>query len=238
MRLKITFSTKESLFIPFKSNLEFYTFLRDILKNKGIEDKIFNYSPFRSMNREIKADGIELRTPIHIYITSPIIEYLNVIREYFTEKEEVELFSTKLTLEKIVEIPQIVFSDDNYKFKCLSPITVLKKVMVKGDDQKEVFLNPHDSEFYSKLRADLSEKYRKLYGSLPKDNRLFIEFDKEYINKKRKISKLIDIKGKKIKGWLAPFSMSGNGKFIQIAYDWGLGRLNDYGFGMIDLVRI
>jgi CRISPR-associated endoribonuclease Cas6 len=237
MRLKISFSTEDSFFIPFKSNLEIYTFIMDILKKAGIEDRIFNYSPFRSMNREITQEGIILKTPIHIYISSPVEEYLSVIREYIGNAGDIELFSTILTLEKIIEIPNISFSNDTYKFKCLSPITVLKKIIVKGDDQKEVFLNPHDSEFYAKLRIDLTEKYRKLYGTFPKDARLFIEFDKEYIGKKKKISKLIDIKGKKIKGWLAPFTMAGNGKLIQIAYDWGLGRLNDYGFGMIDIVK-
>ena len=237
MRIKIQISSDNGFFVPFKRAYEVSFFIREILKNTGIEEPYFNFSPFRSMNREISDEGILLRNPIVLYITSPIENYIKIIEDFFKNNQKISLFETELTIEKTVIFPPFEADNEINKFKCLSPITVYKKYITKEKEEKEIFLNPHDSEFYNLIRTNLTEKFRRIYGKLPQKSHLYIQFDKNYLIKKRKISKLVEIKGKKYKAWLSPFTMSGNKEIIQIAYDWGIGQLNSYGFGMIEVVR-
>ncbi len=237
MRIKIQISCENGFFVPFKRAYETSFFIKDILKEAGIEEPYFNFSPFRSMNREISDEGVMLRNPIVLYITSPIENYIKIIEAYFAKNREINLYNTSLKIEKTVIFPPFEAENDTYKFKCLSPITVYKKFLTKDKEEKEAFLNPHDSEFYSVIRTNLIEKFRRIYGKPPLKSHLYIQFDKNYLIKKRKISKLVEIKGKKYKAWLSPFTMSGNKEIIQIAYDWGIGQLNSYGLGMIEIVR-
>ncbi len=237
MRIKIQISCNDGFFVPFRKAYETSFFIREILKSSGITEPYFNFSPFRSMNREISDEGILLKNPIVLYITSPLENYIKTIENYFKENSSIRLFETDLKIEKTVIFPQFEVGDEENKFKCLSPITVYKKYITKENLEKEIFLNPHDSEFYNTIRTNLIEKFKRLYGRLPQKTNLYIQFDKNYLLKKKKISKLVQIKDKKYKAWLSPFTMSGNKEIIQIAYEWGIGQLNSFGLGMIEIVR-
>jgi len=236
MRAKFIFSCGGEFFVPFVCNYKISMFLQNILQENGVKNPIINFSPFRSINREIKNDGIVLQTPVVVYVTSPIDEQIDIIKEQLEENKQIKMFSSDLTLERIIVLPPVDFTEGGYKFKCLSPITVFNK-SYNGEEKKLTFLNPHTSQFYHCLRKNLSEKYKTIYDMSPQNLNLFIEFDKEYVSRKKKISKLITVKDKKYKAWLSPFYMSGNQDLIKLAYEWGLGEMNLYGFGMISIVR-
>ena len=237
MRIKIQISCENGFFVPFKRAYELSYLIRNILKSSDIDEPYFNFSPFRSMNREISDEGIILRNPIVLYITSPFEDYIKIIVDFFKKNKKITLFNTAITIEKTVIFPPLEISDETNKFKCLSPITVFKKYLSKEKEEKEVFLTPHDNEFYNIIRTNLIEKFKRIYGKSPQKTNLYIKFDKNYLMKKRKISKLVEVNGKKYKAWLSPFTMYGNKEIIQIAYEWGMGQLNSFGLGMIEIVR-
>lgn len=238
MRIKIVFFNKNRVHVPFNANKVFSLFLSQIAQENDFPEGSFNFSPLRSMNREVKEDGVLLESPIVWYVTSPFADFVEKVQDRLSESGLIKICDQELLMERAVPLPAPDFTNNPIKFKCLSPITVSKVIRQGGGDgPKEIFFNPHESEFYNRIRLDLIEKYRHCFGTLPKNNRIFLEFDKDYEIKKKKISKLIEIDGEKIKSWLSPFIMAGSPELLSIAYDWGVGNRNPMGFGMVEVVR-
>jgi CRISPR-associated endoribonuclease Cas6 len=52
-----------------------------------------------------------------------------------------------------------------------------------------------------------------------------------------RISKLIDYKGTKIRGYQAPFTVTGPPELLRIGYACGFGDRNSQGFGMVEVAR-
>jgi CRISPR-associated endoribonuclease Cas6 len=50
----------------------------------------------------------------------------------------------------------------------------------------------------------------------------------------RRASVLTDIRGIKVRGWLAPFTIEGSPELIEIGYEAGFGARNSMGFGMAE----
>ncbi len=234
MRLKVVFYSAEGeLLVPYTYSDTLSRFVRKLLGDEG--KRVFTFSPLRAVNREIKENGILLRNPISWYISSPIKNYIYKIEEEILRLPEVELFGERIYVDRTVKLDEKEFHDGKQSFKAMSPIVVRKIIRDKGQT-KMIYYSPYETEFYNILKKDLVEKYKLLYGKEPQSLSFYLEFDKNYCSKRKKISKLIDTGSVKIKGWFAPFKLESTGELIKIAYEWGLGDLNYLGFGMIDTV--
>ena len=64
MRIKIVFFNKNRVHVPFNANKVFSLFLSQIAQENDFPEGSFNFSPLRSMNREVKEDGVLLESPI------------------------------------------------------------------------------------------------------------------------------------------------------------------------------
>ncbi len=229
----VFYSTEGEIFVPYSYAEKLSKFVRQLLGDDS--KRVFTFSPLRSINREIKEEGIILRNPISWYISSPIKNYIYKIEEEILKLPDVELFSNLVYVERTVKLDEKEFRDGKYTFKAMSPI-IVRKIIKDRNSSRMHYYSPYETEFYNILKKDLVEKYKLLYGKEPANSKFFLEFDKDYCSKRKKISKLIDTGSTKLKGWFAPFKIEGSGELIRVAFDWGLGDLNYLGFGMIDTV--
>jgi CRISPR-associated endoribonuclease Cas6 len=120
------------------------------------------------------------------------------------------------------------------RLRALSPVT--ETTGVEGSKHSR-FLDLSDdwSEIVSR---NLSRKFRALHGREPADASLRWTWDRAYVadaeRKGRRLSKLADVRGIKVRGWLAPFIVEGSKELIEIGYEAGYGSRNSMGFGMAE----
>lgn len=99
------------------------------------------------------------------------------------------------------------------------------------------FLSPED-DWSETIRRNLLRKYQALYNLAPEDDRLSWTWGQEYLReserRRRCASVLTDIRGIKIRGWLALFAVEGSTELIEIGYEAGFGSRNSMGFGMAE----
>jgi len=61
-------------------------------------------------------------------------------------------------------------------------------------------------------------------------------FDSDDIRKRRgRVTRMIDIKGIKIRGVMCPFHAAGNPELLFVGYECGFGNRNSVGFGMVEV---
>jgi CRISPR-associated endoribonuclease Cas6 len=104
------------------------------------------------------------------------------------------------------------------------------------EDRSTRYLTPSDpDEFSEAVRRNLLRKYEALYGGAPQDDSLRLEWDSEYVRRERHGgTKLVGIKGIKVRGVLAPFTLAGSTELMALGYDAGIGEKNSMGFGMVE----
>lgn len=172
-------------------------------------------------------------------ISSPIDDFLqNLINGLFEAVEIVLADNYSKDRFRVVQIETIAPPEitDEIRFKCLAPITVSIKGEYNGQPSK-VYLRPDDERFSQLVRQNLIEKYRTLYKREPADSELNFNFDWQDIERRGgigKVSKMIKYKDINIRGYLAPFTVTGNKELIKIGYECGFGSSNSQGFGMVE----
>ena len=86
------------------------------------------------------------------------------------------------------------------------------------------------------------EKHNRVQAERRKKIHFNLEFDREYIKKRRnKIIKVIRLQnGNKqagqVKGVLAPLQIEADPDILSLIYNTGLGHFNSMGFGMVERV--
>ncbi len=121
------------------------------------------------------------------------------------------------------------------RFRCLSPI-IMSTVRQRDGKQSQHYCLPDDPKLSELIRQNLMRKHEAIYGRPPKDDALTFRFDTDYIDKKPgRVTRLVDYKGIKIRGVMAPFYVSGSVALIQTGYDCGFGVKNAIGFGMVEV---
>ena len=120
-------------------------------------------------------------------------------------------------------------------FRCLSPITMSTK-RERGDRLDTHYCLPDDPQFSELVRQNLIRKYEAVYRQPPQEKSFAMTFDQAYIDKnKGRVTRLVDFKGTKIRGVLAPFHVIGAPELIHIGYECGFGDKNSMGFGMVEV---
>jgi CRISPR-associated endoribonuclease Cas6 len=114
---------------------------------------------------------------------------------------------------------------DEYRFKVASPVLVRKN----RDDGTREHLEYSDEEVDKIMSQRMQSKLKEAgFGDEHLDIRIL--FDRDYKNSK---TKLINIKGTRLKANICPVLLSGTDEAVKFAWDVGIGELTGSGFGAL-----
>lgn len=198
--------------------------------------KLFTFSRIETKDAfvDFKSGRIFLNNPyIKLQVSSPIEEFLkNFVFGTFSQKTfRIDKSEFILDSAETIEEPEII---DEMSFRALSPITEA----VRNENSETVYLSPND-EWSEIITRNLQRKHEALYGKSLPNAKVEWKWNEDYFAEEKgykRASKLIDIKGIKVRGWLAPFSVKGNKELIKLGYETGFGNKNSQGFGMAEII--
>lgn len=197
--------------------------------------KLFTFSPLFAARRKAVAEGLVLKDRIDWFISSPKEEFLINLANGILSQGFLLIDKHKLLVDSVEVLSPPAFTGKT-SFKTLSPIVISTGELTDNGSFIKKYLSPFDSRFYRIMEENLRRKYQACYGKEPPGDGITVEFDQEFISKRR-ISKLIDFKGIKIRGWQAPFTAQGNLELIRLGYEAGFGENNSAGFGMVEVTK-
>jgi CRISPR-associated endoribonuclease Cas6 len=225
-----------------RSSSAYATFLHE--QGYGAADrlfKLFTFSPLFGQPRQVVAGHLRLETTaVTWYITSPVEAFIRHLVQGILSLDRLEIAGVPFSITQAETLPEPPFMDE-MRFTCLSPLTM----SVRTTGQRwALYLAPDDPQFAAAIRANLGRKYalvQSLQGKareVPRDKAFSLTFDPHYrARHKGRISKLIDYKGTKIRGYQAPFTVTGPPELLRMGYTCGFGDRNSQGFGMVEVAR-
>lgn len=199
----------------------------------GRRFKLFTFSRLTTRRSRVKEDRLLLEDQtVTLQVSSPVAEFVEHFVTGLFQSETFNIAGARFTLQQAETLPTPVFTG-RMSFRALAPVTESVR-----DEQGGVrFLSPEDDWSEIMLR-NLLRKYQALHGHAPSDDRLLWMWDQAYLTEAarrgRRASVLIDIRGIKVRGWLAPFTVEGSTELIEIGYEAGFGARNSMGFGMVE----
>lgn len=198
--------------------------------------KLFTFSRLKPRRSSVKDNRLVLEDPIiTLQISSPVAEFVEHFVTGLFQGDSFTIAGAHFTLQQAETLPAPAFNE-RMSFRALSPITET----TNEEGQKHArYLNPADN--WSKIiQQNLIHKYQALYGHPPANECLLWTWDQAYIaeaeKRGRRLSVLTDIRGIKVRGWLAPFTVEGSLELIEMGYEAGFGSRNSMGFGMAESV--
>lgn len=255
MRLKLKLYSKEKVFIPInyqhflssiiynflaESNLNFSTQLHEGTHLKSPKKfKFFTFSWLQIQNKKIIKDQIQIASEnFYWYISSPWEEFLYNFLNGLLKTTEIRIGNNNFQILQVETLKDFELLHSRVKFKCLSPITITTKKEYNGRLIK-YYYKPSDNkyEISEKIRRNLINKYTAYFGKTPTDDKLFINFDENYLKSSKSqvlvhyIKEDMDIK---IPAIMCPFEVEGSKELIKFGYECGFGELNSAGFGMVE----
>mgnify|MGYP000871450048 CR=1 FL=1 len=238
MRLKINLNCENGTVLPFNYNYRLVKVISGAFRNASPLTpkrcsgfKLFTFSQLYFDQYNIVEKGIQkMGGVVHWYVTSPRIFFLEGLLRGLKGSGYIRLDSIEMP---ILDIEVLGDPDigESMEFSCMSPISLASHS--NTPDSKPRYGRIDDHDFEEKLRQELINKYYHVYDALPSDENLTITFNQHYIDKKRRVSRLVDYNGVKILGYMAPFSVTGNPELIRLGYQLGFGHRNSCGFGMV-----
>lgn len=201
----------------------------------GRSFKLFTFSRIQTMNARVVDESLLLESPeIELQISSPVAEFIKHLVSGLSKHDTFRIAagSFRLTHAELVLAPEF---KERMSFRALSPLTET----IRAGQQHPSFLSLAD-DWSEVMQRNLLRKHDVLYGSQPDDTRLIFTWDKDYIasaeRRGKRLSVLRDVRGTKIRGWLAPFTVEGSRALIELGYEAGFGARNSMGFGMAEPV--
>ena len=169
-------------------------------------------------------------------ISSPLPEFIEALVTGLGAQDRVRIGSTQFTVAGIEIMPAPRFTE-RMRFIALSPLTVATTTQAADGRRIKHYLRANEEEFGPLVVANLLEKYRALFGREPDHSCLSFSFDQDYIQRaggveSKKVSRLIQYKGTRIKCYQVPFIVVGNPELIHLGWECGFGSANSQGFGM------
>jgi CRISPR-associated endoribonuclease Cas6 len=220
-----------------RSSGDYSTFLHDEGYRSGSKSfKLFTYSQLQFESFELEPPEIvSFGGTIEWQISSPVREFVEHLAQGLLSQGQVQLAGVLLQIERIETLSPPEFSE-RMKFICLSPLVVSRAV--EKDGKLIAHYYRHDEMGLAQaVRANLLKKYELIHGETLSFSELTTALDESYIRRRGgQIYKLIDFKGTKIKGILAPFTVEGSPELIEVGYEAGFGEKNSMGFGMVEAV--
>lgn len=167
------------------------------------------------------------------FISSPVEEFSRTLVGWLWGKT-MQLGRISFMVSSVELVPTPDFSSRMSILKTLTPLVspIIENPGDMNTPPKRVFLHPHDPRFIEVIANNLKRKYQFIYDTYPSEPAV-IELVK---SDKQPFSKLVDIKGTKIRGYLMSIKVAGPAPMIKLAYEMGLGSYNSQGFGMVDVI--
>ncbi len=192
--------------------------------------KLFTFSRVETKDAFVdrRTSRIVLNNPyIKLQVSSPVDEFLNNFVRGLFAKESFHIDKSEFVLadSETLDAPQFY---EEMQFRALSPVTEA----VRNETGEVVFLHP-EQDWSPVITRNLQRKHEAFYGASLPHAEVAWSWDKSYFTDERshkKASKLIDVRGIKIRGWLAPFTVKGSVELINLGYETGFGNRNSMGF--------
>lgn len=229
----------------------------DFLHNQGYLGadgklrKLFTFSRLNIRPRAERRDDVLVLRPRHeitLTVSSPMlkdfIQHL-VVGLFQDQRFEIANMKTKGTLliERVEACPEPEFTPE-MKFKALSPI-VLTTAVERNGKLSTHYYRPFEQGLSEAVRQSLIKKYETSTGHLPADTSLNFKVDQDYVARRggpEKVMTLVKLKEghpdqTNVKGFLAPFTLSGSTELIKTAWEAGLGDKCTMGFGCVGEIK-
>ena len=238
MKLKVTLSAENPIFLPLHYNYILQSFIyrnmegiySTFLHNYGFPYrkrlfKLLTFSKLYGRKRVIKgAKRIIFFPPVHFYVSCILEEILSSHAKVLLKKEKLKLGRNEVSLEGVEVITEKV-EGDRAVLKTLSPVTIHST----DENKKTIYYNPEQEKFYRLLEENLRKKCRiagireglEDIEISPAENAFFKKVVVLYKN---------DFV---IEAWKGKFLIKADPKIIEIALKAGLGDRNSQGFGMV-----
>lgn len=250
MRVKLTLrASGRATLLPLNYNHAIASLIYDTLGNASAEFaarlhdegfasdgrrfKLFTFSRLKTGRSRVRQDRLLLDDPVvTLKIGSPVAEFVENFVTGLFRADYLKIAGADFTLEQAETLPAPEFAG-RMSFRALSPITE----SVRDEQGGMRFLSTED-DWSEVMRRNLLRKYQALHGHAPKDDGLCWAWDQDYLaeaaRRGRRSSVLTDIRGIKVRGWLAPFTVEGSAELIEMGYEAGFGARNSMGFGMAE----
>jgi CRISPR-associated endoribonuclease Cas6 len=219
MRLHLTL-TPNTKPVPFNYQHALTGVLHKWLGQNDLHDKISLYS-FSWLRGEVHSskNGLNFPNGAHWFISFWEQEYTSELIQGIIN-QPVAAYGIEVDEVQIVRTPKF---KDKWRFKVSSPVLIRKN----KDNLSRKHLTYEDEEVGYHLKRTLK---RKLKEAKISHNDFKVQFDQNYDAAK---TKLIDLKGTKLKTNLCPIIMEGDPKTIEFAWNVGIGELTGSGFGAL-----
>ncbi len=248
MRIRLKLKTVEEQLIDYNYNADLNNLVYEITQDANPElasalfhegmivgdtpIKPYTFSRLLFENYRATRDGLLVKGDGEWLISTPVDELAENFINGLIGRYQVKIGHNRFTVERhqMIKDPELTEEMDCFM---LGPVVT----SVLREDGREVFCHPLQSEFYDLLRQDLAFKVKQIYREVidPADIQITIinpeKFDLE------RSANLIHYQGKNIKCYLFKFKITGPGKALQLAFNWGLGSFNHQGFGMVDFLK-
>ena len=249
MRLRVELNSQKNLFsLPLAYNHHLASFIyhslslaspsySSFLHQEGYQRfKFFTFSQLLIPERKIQGERLIGRPPLTFLVSSPFAEFLVNFVSGLLKQSEIKLCGETFTLSRVEVLPEPEFHQE-MTFSCLSPLVVSRGVKKEGKLRAE-YVGFDDHDFPRLMQRNLLRKYLAWKGSEPPDSSLDFKFDLDYVKKRGgEVYRLVDFKGTKIKGIMAPFKVWGSSELIRLGYEAGFGEKNSLGFGMVETIQ-
>ena len=226
----------------------------DFLHNKGYigpdgkPRKLFTFSKLFFFPKRKQRDTFIRIAPnsrATLFISSPMLgDFVQhfVIGLFSQQQIEIAGPHAKLVfyIEQVETVAEPQFTSP-CRFKALSPIVLTTQIDTPNGLQTHYY-RAFEEELPEAVRQSLIRKHETAYGKSPKNLDLRFEIDREYIEKQGgpdRVSKLITIRegfadATKVKGFVAPFTLTGSTELMRTAWECGLGDKCSMGFGCVE----
>jgi len=145
-------------------------------------------------------------------------------------------FRANFEISGVEMLPKPIF-EDRMRFRAKTPICVSRNV--EGVNTAD-YLSPEEGGYVELMLGNLLRKKGALTPQLVGEDMADAELDFDYgfrlLSKPR--SKLISIKGTRIRGYLFDFELAGRKDLMEVGYFGGMGEKNSsLGFGMVEKIN-
>lgn len=252
MRIRFELSPNGEVWLPWNHQYElssviyatiahaspgFSTFLHDKgFIADGKQFRLFTFSPLKGKILDRNSFGFLLQPPIILLCSSPVPEFVRAVAEGALKVSSLRVGEIELPVSQVQTLPDPEFSSQ-MQFSPLSPITVSTGRIDADGKMRATYFSPDDPGFFEHLSNNLARKYEALNKKPPENPDVKFKLASDTTPENRRLSKLIDIKGIKVRGWLVPVEAEGTPELLRLAYETGLGEKNSVGFGMVEVLN-
>jgi len=220
LHLKLTPNKKP---VPFNYQHQLTGALHKWLGENELHDKIslYSFSWLRGKAERVDA-GLNFPDGARWFISFWEDEHTKKLKDGILREPEV-IFGMEVSKIKEQTIPEF---SDNYRFKVASPVLVRSN----QDDGSRKHLLYDEKEADEILTKRMKAKLEAANFDKT-ESKISISFDRSYPNPQ---TKLVDIKGTKLRANVCPVKIKGSSDAIKFAWNVGVGELTGSGFGAID----